>query len=104
MVTMALAWTVKVPAVALVMVSVVGATLPVMPRRVGPVTVPGVPPAKVTAGVAKSGVPVPAGKAVTVMVKVSAWFTSFTEVNGLMLRLASTTFCGSATAGLVILG
>src|SRR5262249_31662552 len=106
MVTVSLAWTLKVPVMKLLIVKVQVATFPLMPTKVGPVTIAGVPlaPGKVTIGVAKVGVPVAAGKAVTVIVKVSASPTRLTGVSGLMLMLASTTFCGSATVGLMILG
>src|SRR5262249_13311103 len=101
MVTLSLAWTVKVPGVGLLMVSVQVATLPLMLTRVGPLNVPGVPDGKVTVGVAKVGVPVAAGKAVTVMVKVSAWLISLTGVCGVMLIVASTAFCGSVPSELL---
>src|SRR5437868_4018352 len=88
----------KVPATVLLMVSVqVSVQLP-SPLSVGPASgvivpgVPGAPPGKVTTGVAKLGVPVLPGKAVSVMVNVSALWTGLTGVCGLMLIVASTYF------------
>ena len=79
--------TVKVPALVLLMVTVKVAVLPLMVRAL---TVGVRPPLTVTVGVPKLGVPVAAGKAVTVTVKTSACLTSLTGVNGVMPIRAST--------------
>ena len=81
MVTVSRAVTVNVPAVALLMVTVQVATLPL---TLGPLTVGVRPPVTVTARAPKLGVPVPPGKAVTVTVNTSWFFTSLTGVNGVM--------------------
>src|SRR5207247_52266 len=61
-------------------------------------TVPGAPVVgKVTVGRAKLGVPVVAGKAVTVMVNCSALPTALTGVSGVMGMVASTAFPCSLT-------
>src|SRR5437588_108136 len=93
MVTWSLAWTVKVPALVLLMVMVKVAVLPLTVR---PLTVGVSPPLTVTTGAAKLGAPVPAGKAVTVAVKVSGLPTALTGVSGVMLIVASTAFSGSS--------
>src|SRR5438270_458713 len=97
MVTVSRAWTLNVPALVLLMVSVqVSVQLP-SPLLVGPasgVTAPTVPGVlllgKVTVGVAKVGAPVPAGKAVTVIVKVSALPTALTGALHDALPISST--------------
>ena len=87
MVTVSLAWTLNVPAASLSMVTVQVATSPL---TVGPLTVGVRPPLTVTPSAPKLGAPVPAGKAVSVTVNVSALPTSLTGVRGVMLMFAST--------------
>src|SRR5438876_965194 len=71
------------------MVTLQVATLP-PPLIVGPLTVGVSPPVTVRPSVPKLGVPVPAGEAVTVMVKVCGVPTSLVALEE-MLMLASTT-------------
>ena len=87
MVTVSLAWTLKVPAASLSMVTVQVATSPLM---VGPLTVGVRPPLTVTPRAPKLGARSPAGKAVAVTVNVSALPTSLTGVSGVMPIRAST--------------
>jgi hypothetical protein len=83
------ALTVNVPGVALLIVIVNVRVFPV-PDSALTVGVGAPVPLTVTTGAAKLGAPVPPGNAVTVAVNTSAWFTSFTGVNGVIEINAST--------------